>query len=224
VLLRSYCTDLNNDVLWWDDERFEFGGVCISESHVLGKTETKCDIQVGIKITDSLPNARSIHGQACVRSGCLWQWLYALLFTALGTTQWNWFAQRYTQRSTSVGLNSWPLRTCGTARTDVRQKLVYGFTLWWQLEAGHVLLLLQVIARSREQCRLWRPSDNRYKQQRRKWKWRQRQACRNRTELRAKSRTQLDILGHNACHIPLSFFGCESAMQNNVRAWSIPFV
>ena len=71
MLLRSYFTDLNNEVLWWDDEHFEFGGVYINESHVLGKTETKCDIQVGITITDSLPNARSIHGQTCVRSGCL---------------------------------------------------------------------------------------------------------------------------------------------------------
>lgn len=157
----------------------------------LEKTETNCDMQVGITITDSLPNARSIHGQTCVRPGCLWQWLSPFLFTALGTIQWNWFAQR----STSVGLNSWPLRTCGKARTDMRQKLVYGFTLWWQSEAGHVLLLVQVIARSRE-CRLWRLSENRYEQQWRKYKCRQRQACRNRMELGAKSRTQLDILGH----------------------------
>jgi hypothetical protein len=54
--------------------------------------------------------------------------------------------------------------------------------------------------------------------------WRLCQACRNRKEMGAKSRTQLDIFDLNVCHIPSSFFGCESAVQNNVWAWSIPFV
>jgi hypothetical protein len=41
--------------LWWVDEHFEFGGVYINESHVLGKRERKRDMQVRITITDSLP-------------------------------------------------------------------------------------------------------------------------------------------------------------------------
>ena len=144
----------------------------------------------------------------------LWLPVTAALCISVGNNTMELICTALIQRSPSVGLNSWPLRTYVTARTGETETSLQFHVVMATVSgsraaacSGHPEKSETMPALTSVWQLLWATVAQV------KNLWRLCQACRHRTELGAISRIQLDILGHNVCHIPPSFFGCESAMQ-----------